>query len=140
MRREQPRCRQRGSRAPQRSAGGPPPRPPRAPRRPRPRPRRPGRPGPPSTAYLGRYNYAVHLTTSGTYLHENPKANTYGGHRNVTHGCIGLADDGTARRFFEQVIPGDIVRVTGSKDQVVAGNGYGDWNVPWSAWLGLSAL
>lgn len=91
-------------------------------------------------SYLGRYNYAVHLTTSGTYLHENPKANTYGGHSNVTHGCIGLASDGTARRFFEQVIPGDVIRVTGSKDQVVAGNGYGDWNVSWSAWLALSAL
>ncbi|MDG4864708.1 L,D-transpeptidase, partial [Streptomyces sp. T-3] len=74
-------------------------------------------------SYYGRFNYAVHLTTSGTYLHENPKANTYAGKRNVTHGCIGLAGDGTARGFYEQVIPGDVIRVTGSKDQVATGNG-----------------
>ncbi|MFH8792304.1 L,D-transpeptidase [Streptomyces sp. NPDC017941] len=91
-------------------------------------------------AYKDYYNYAVHLTTSGTYLHENPKANTYAGNSNVTHGCIGLATDGTARRFFEEVIPGDVVRVTGSKDTVAAGNGYGDWNVPWKEWESGSAL
>ncbi|WP_327351447.1 L,D-transpeptidase [Streptomyces sp. NBC_01304] len=91
-------------------------------------------------SYYGRYNYAVHLTTSGTYLHENPKANTYAGNSNVTHGCVGLATDGTARGFYEQIIPGDVIRVTGSKDQVAVGNGYGDWNLPWSEWLALSAL
>ncbi|WP_189176155.1 L,D-transpeptidase [Streptomyces lasiicapitis] len=91
-------------------------------------------------AYNDDYNYAVHLTTSGTYLHENPKANTYAGTQNVTHGCIGLATDGTARRFFEEVIPGDVVRVTGSKETVAPGNGYGDWNVPWEEWRAGSAL
>ncbi|MFD9908668.1 L,D-transpeptidase [Streptomyces sp. NPDC059063] len=91
-------------------------------------------------AYKDYYNYAVHLTTSGTYLHENPKANTYAGNSNVTHGCIGLATDGTARRFFDEVIPGDVVRVTGSKETVAAGNGYGDWNVPWDEWRAGSAV
>ncbi|KUF17132.1 L,D-transpeptidase [Streptomyces silvensis] len=91
-------------------------------------------------AYKDYYNYAVHLTTSGTYLHENPKADTYAGNSNVTHGCIGLATDGTARRFFEEVIPGDVVRVTGSKETVAPGNGYGDWNVPWKEWREGSAL
>ncbi|ARX83828.1 hypothetical protein SMD44_03258 [Streptomyces alboflavus] len=91
-------------------------------------------------AYADYYSYAVHLTTSGTYLHENPKANTYAGNSNVTHGCIGLATDGTARRFYEEVIPGDVVRVTGSKETVAPGNGYGDWNVPWADWRAGSAL
>lgn len=91
-------------------------------------------------AYKDYYNYAVHLTTSGTYLHENPKADTYAGVSNVTHGCIGLAADGTARRFFEEVIPGDVIRVTGSRETVAAGNGYGDWNVPWARWKAGSAL
>ncbi|GHE81311.1 hypothetical protein GCM10018785_56610 [Streptomyces longispororuber] len=91
-------------------------------------------------AYKDYYHYAVHLTTSGTYLHQNPKANTYAGRANVTHGCIGLATDGTARRFYEEVIPGDVVRVTGSKETVEPGNGYGDWNVPWDEWKAGSAL
>lgn len=91
-------------------------------------------------AYKGYYDYAVHLTASGTYLHQNPKADTYGGLQNVTHGCVGLADDGTAQAFFNEVIPGDIVTVVGSKDTVAAGNGYGDWNMTWSQWLAGSAL
>ncbi|MFI1400593.1 L,D-transpeptidase [Streptomyces sp. NPDC020681] len=91
-------------------------------------------------AYAGYYGYAVHLTTSGTYLHENPKANTHAGSRNVTHGCIGLASDGTAARFYEQIIPGDVIRVTNSKDTVASGNGYGDWNLSWSEWRSRSAL
>ncbi|WP_055566773.1 L,D-transpeptidase [Streptomyces atriruber] len=91
-------------------------------------------------AYKDYYNYAVHLTASGTYLHENPNANATAGESNVTHGCIGLATDGTARRFYEEVIPGDIVRVVGSKETVAAGNGYGGWNVGWKQWRAGSAL
>ncbi|MET7618514.1 L,D-transpeptidase [Streptomyces sp. NPDC005408] len=91
-------------------------------------------------SYQGWYRYAVHLTTSGTYLHENDRANTFAGRSNVTHGCVGLASDGTARRFYEQVIPGDVIRVTHSKDTVAAGNGYGDWNLSWSEWRSRSAL
>ncbi|WP_369247903.1 L,D-transpeptidase [Streptomyces sp. R41] len=91
-------------------------------------------------AYAGYYYYAVHLTTSGTYLHQNPKANTYAGHQNVTHGCIGLATDGTAKSFYDEVIPGDVVTVVGSKDTVAVGNGYGDWNLSWEQWRAGSAL
>ncbi|MFF0128563.1 L,D-transpeptidase [Streptomyces mirabilis] len=91
-------------------------------------------------AYAGYYSYAVHLTTSGTYLHQNPKANTYAGHQNVTHGCVGLATDGTARKFYDEVIPGDVITVVGSKDTVAVGNGYGDWNADWAQWRAGSAL
>ncbi|MFE4818079.1 L,D-transpeptidase [Streptomyces sp. NPDC056704] len=91
-------------------------------------------------AYAGYYYYAVHLTTSGTYLHQNPKANTYAGHQNVTHGCVGLATDGTAEKFYDEVIPGDVITVVGSKDTVAVGNGYGDWNADWAQWRAGSAL
>ncbi|MER7689535.1 L,D-transpeptidase [Streptomyces sp. NPDC097610] len=91
-------------------------------------------------AYAGYYYYAVHLTTSGTYLHQNPKADTYAGHQNVTHGCVGLATDGTAKKFYDEVIPGDVITVVGSKDTVAVGNGYGDWNADWAQWRAGSAL
>ena len=91
-------------------------------------------------AYLGYYYWAVHITTSGTYVHQNPRADTYGGKENVTHGCVGLADDGTAKSFYNEVIPGDVVKVVNSKDTVAAGNGYGDWNLSWTQWLAGSAL
>ncbi|MFJ4581049.1 L,D-transpeptidase [Streptomyces echinatus] len=90
-------------------------------------------------AYHGYYAWAVHVTTSGTYVHQNPNANTYAGRDNVTHGCVGLATDGTAERFYQRVMPGDVIRVTGSKETVEAGNGYGDWNLTWSEWLSHSA-
>ncbi|WP_316763443.1 L,D-transpeptidase [Streptomyces herbicida] len=87
-------------------------------------------------AYNGDYYWAVHLTTSGTYVHQNPHADTAAGHSNVTHGCVGLATDGTARRFYDQVMVGDVIRVTGAnKDTVAVGNGYGDWNLIWKQWL-----
>ncbi|MGW3493774.1 L,D-transpeptidase [Streptomyces sp. NPDC001020] len=91
-------------------------------------------------AYADYYRYAVHLTASGTYLHQNPKADTYAGRQNVTHGCVGLATDGTAKRFYDEVIPGDVVTVVGSKETVAPGNGYGDWNVNWADWRAGSAL
>ncbi len=89
--------------------------------------------------YHDYYYWAVHLTTSGTYVHQNPRANTEAGHRNVTHGCVGLASNGTAQRFYDQVRTGDVVTVTGAdKDRVAAGNGYGDWNLTWKQWLAHS--
>ncbi|WP_328554438.1 L,D-transpeptidase [Streptomyces sp. NBC_00358] len=91
-------------------------------------------------AYAGYYYYAVHLTASGTYLHQNPKANTYGGVRNVTHGCVGLATGGPAKAFYDEVVPGDVVTVVGSRETVAVGNGYGDWNLSWDRWRAASAL
>ncbi len=86
--------------------------------------------------YRGDYFWAVHLTTSGTYVHQNPHADTAAGHSNVTHGCVGLATDGTAERFYNQVMVGDVITVTGAnKDTVAPGNGYGDWNLTWKKWL-----
>ncbi|MFG3281278.1 L,D-transpeptidase [Streptomyces sp. NPDC048111] len=91
-------------------------------------------------AYNGDYFWAVHLTTSGTYVHQNQRADTEAGRHNVTHGCVGLATDGTARKFYEQVRAGDVVTVTGGKKDIVAtGNGYGDWNLTWEQWLQHSA-
>ncbi|WP_318202335.1 hypothetical protein [Streptomyces sp. SCL15-4] len=47
----------------------------------------------------------------------------------------GVAGAQTDRR----VVAGDVIRVTGSKDTVEAGNGYGDWNLTWSEWLAHGA-
>jgi hypothetical protein len=80
------------------------------------------------------------VTGSATCLHQNPKANTYAGHQNVTHGRVGLATDGTAKKFYDEVVPGDVVTVVGSKDTVAVGNGYGDWNADWAPWRAGSAL
>ncbi|MGW1892379.1 L,D-transpeptidase [Streptomyces sp. NPDC002004] len=93
----------------------------------------------PNDTYHGNYFWALHLTKSGTYVHQNPHADTAAGHSNVTHGCVGLATT-TAKGFYDQVMVGDVIKVTGAnKDTVAAGNGYGDWNLTWKKWLEHSA-
>ncbi|MEU6221909.1 L,D-transpeptidase [Streptomyces sp. NPDC047022] len=93
----------------------------------------------PNDTYHDYYYWALHLTTSGTYVHQNPHADTAAGHSNVTHGCVGLATS-TAEGFYDQVMVGDVIKVTGSdKGTVAPGNGYGDWNLTWKQWLDHSA-
>ncbi|WP_250400889.1 L,D-transpeptidase [Streptomyces cellostaticus] len=93
----------------------------------------------PNDTYHDYYYWALHLTASGTYVHQNPHADTAAGHGNVTHGCVGLATS-TAKGFYDQVLVGDVIKVTGSnKDTVAPGNGYGDWNLTWKQWLDHSA-
>lgn len=86
--------------------------------------------------YRDYYNWALHTTASGTYVHENASANIHAGKKNVTHGCVGLANDGTAKTFYDRVIVGDVIKVVNSASETVAvGNGYGDWNLSWEQWI-----
>ncbi|KUJ65120.1 hypothetical protein ACZ90_50900 [Streptomyces albus subsp. albus] len=86
--------------------------------------------------------WAVHLTTSGTYVHAAPwnEGRGYFGNSNQSHGCVGMSGaDG--KWFFERAVRGDVVEVTGSTRQTVAtGNGFGDWNPTYAQWQRLSAL
>ncbi len=82
---------------------------------------------------------AVHLTLSGTYVHDAPWSVAQQGVVNVSHGCIGLSDDNSAW-FYQNTIVGDPVQVTNSPRQVHMGNGYTDFTLSWSAWQQLSAL
>ncbi|MGW0661616.1 Ig-like domain-containing protein [Streptodolium elevatio] len=85
--------------------------------------------------YRDYYNWALHTTASGTYVHENASANVNAGKKNVTHGCVGLANDGTAKKFYDRVIVGDVIKVVNSASETVdVGNGYGDWNLSWEQW------
>jgi hypothetical protein len=74
-----------------------------------------------------------------------PLAKPTGAHINIADGQtvgVGLATDGTAKKFYDEVIPGDVVTIVGSKDTVAVGNGYGygDWNADWARWRAGSAL
>jgi len=81
----------------------------------------------------------VRLTPSGTFVHAAPWNEGKFGNVNGSHGCIGMSTS-DAEWFFNQVIPGDPVTVVNSKDTVRADNGFGDWNLSWSAWTAGSAL
>ncbi|MDJ0341488.1 Ig-like domain-containing protein [Streptomyces sp. H10-C2] len=83
---------------------------------------------------------AVHLTTSGTFVHAAPWNDANMGKANTSHGCVGMSD-ADAKWFFDKAVRGDVVEVTGSTRATVdKGNGYGDWNLTPEAWAKLSAL
>jgi lipoprotein-anchoring transpeptidase ErfK/SrfK len=80
----------------------------------------------------------VHLTSSGTYVHAAPWSVGVQGHDNVSHGCIGTSD-AKAEWFYDNTMPGDIVRVVNSPRTGAPGNGYNDWSMSWAQWLAGSA-
>ncbi|MGW1729105.1 Ig-like domain-containing protein [Streptomyces sp. NPDC002306] len=91
-------------------------------------------------AYDMQVKWAVHLTTSGTYLHAAPWNAARIGSTNASHGCIGMTTS-DARWFYDHARPGDIVITTGSTGPTVdVGNGLGNWNVPYAQWKQRSAM
>jgi lipoprotein-anchoring transpeptidase ErfK/SrfK len=85
-------------------------------------------------AYSVDVQWAVHLTDSGTYLHSAPWSVGDQGEHNVSHGCIGASPE-NAEWFFDNTIPGDVVKVVHSPRQGNPGNGFADWNESWAQWL-----
>ena len=85
--------------------------------------------------------YATRVTWSGEYVHAAPWSVGSQGVANVSHGCVGMST-GNAAWFYENVRPGDIVRVVNSMGEMMDpfGNGFGDWNLSWDKWRKGSAL
>ncbi|HEV2638288.1 MAG TPA: Ig-like domain-containing protein [Actinocrinis sp.] len=81
----------------------------------------------------------VHLTDSGTYVHAAPWSVGDQGVDNVSHGCIGTSDE-KAEWFYDNTIPGDVVKVINSPRTGAPGNGYNDFTASWSQWLAGSAV
>jgi lipoprotein-anchoring transpeptidase ErfK/SrfK len=92
-----------------------------------------------SEAYDLDVPYAMRMTASGEFLHGAPW-NDYIGVANRSHGCTNLTLS-SARWVYSQVLEGDpvITRGTGRSTEPYNGLG-GVWNVPWSTWVGNSAL
>ncbi|MFF3212069.1 Ig-like domain-containing protein [Streptomyces sp. NPDC002886] len=91
------------------------------------------------TGYDQWVDKSMRLTVSGTFAHQAEWAESYIGSANRSHGCIGMkrAD---ATWFYDQAQVGDVFDVTGGKETVAAGNGYGEWNLSWENWQKKSAL
>ncbi len=92
-------------------------------------------------AYDKMVDYSMRLTWSGMYAHAAPWSAPHFGKANRSSGCIGMSD-ADAAWFYGQVRPGDPFEITGeeTKGVVDPGNGFGAWNVPWTAWRQKSAL
>jgi lipoprotein-anchoring transpeptidase ErfK/SrfK len=83
--------------------------------------------------------YALRVTWSGEFVHAAPWSVGSQGRVNVSHGCVGMSMK-NAIWLFNQTHVGDVVRVVNSPRQLEDGNGWTDWNVPWSTWAQGSAL
>ncbi|MEU2332396.1 Ig-like domain-containing protein [Streptomyces sp. NPDC006654] len=85
--------------------------------------------------------YATRVTWSGEYVHAAPWSVGSQGYANVSHGCTGMSTS-NAEWFFDNVRPGDLVKVVNSNGEEMEhfGNGFGDWNITWKDWTKGSAL
>lgn len=91
------------------------------------------------TGYDQWVDKSMRMTVSGTFAHQAEWAEGYIGSANRSHGCIGMKT-ADASWFYAQARIGDVFDVTGGKETVAAGNGFGEWNLPWEEWQKHSAL
>lgn len=71
------------------------------------------------TGYDQPVQKSMRLTVSGTFAHQAEWDATW---------------------FYDQARIGDVFEVTGGKETVAPGNGFGEWNLPWEAWQKLSSV
>ncbi|MGW1076305.1 L,D-transpeptidase [Streptomyces sp. NPDC002537] len=87
--------------------------------------------------YDGIYQWDVHLTMSGVYVHYSNADPSPGS--SSSHGCIHLSLS-NAEWFYNQVKEGDPVTITGASDHKDDGqNGYAAFSLTWEKWLAGSA-
>jgi lipoprotein-anchoring transpeptidase ErfK/SrfK len=89
--------------------------------------------------YVVDVKYAMRLTWGGEFVHEAPWSNGARGRRNISHGCVNL---GTAdsKWLFDNIKVGDPVTIRGTEVHVAWGNGWTDWDRPWTEYVKGSAL
>ncbi len=94
-----------------------------------------------SNAYAMNVYWDTRVTWSGEYVHAAPWSEGSQGVSNVSHGCTGMST-ADAEWFYNTFRKGDLVQVINSKGHEMEpfGNGFGDWNLSWSAWQKGSAL
>ncbi|MEO6091122.1 MAG: Ig-like domain-containing protein [Umezawaea sp.] len=93
-----------------------------------------------------KYNYenvkvpwGVQISYNGEYVHGYEGSRYAQGNENVSHGCANLAPE-NAELYYNEVIPGDPVNVTGSSVALSEEDRtYYDWTLDWNAWLAKSA-
>lgn len=89
--------------------------------------------------YYTKVYWDTKFTFGGEYVHGAPWSIHQQGRRNVSHGCINVSTS-NAKWFYYLSKRGDIVQVIGTERAVRRGDGYTDWNVPWTTWSAGSAL
>jgi lipoprotein-anchoring transpeptidase ErfK/SrfK len=91
------------------------------------------KPGQPGYYHEIVYN-DVQISDSGEYMHQSPGGLWCLGHENCSHGCVRMTADGAAW-WRHTAYRGDPVTITGTPRVLAWDNGWGYWQLSWSAWL-----
>jgi lipoprotein-anchoring transpeptidase ErfK/SrfK len=97
------------------------------------------KPGDPNYYNISDVQYAQRVTSSGEFIHGAPWSSGSQGSANVSHGCVGMSLKDAAW-YYSQTLRGDPVIVTGTARTMESGNGWTDWNDPWTTYKAASAL
>ena len=84
--------------------------------------------------------WAVRISNNGEFIHGLASSVWAQGKKNISHGCLNLSP-ANAKIYYDSVLTGDPVEITGSTQQLSAKDGdYADWTYSWTDWTKLSAL
>ena len=84
--------------------------------------------------------WAVRISNNGEFIHGLASSVWAQGKKNISHGCLNLSPP-NAKIYYDGVLTGDPVEITGSTQQLSAKDGdYADWTYSWDDWAKLSAL
>ena len=84
--------------------------------------------------------WAVRISNNGEFIHGLAASVWAQGKKNISHGCLNLSP-ARAKEYYDGVLTGDPVEITGSTQQLGAKDGdYSDWTYSWADWQKLSAL
>ncbi|MGX7679487.1 L,D-transpeptidase [Jatrophihabitans sp. DSM 45814] len=90
--------------------------------------------------YDPHVQWTQRLTYGGEYLHSAPWNVANLGVRSTSNGCTNLSP-AVAKQLFNFLEIGDVVSYPNANGPAMQlGQGYGDWNVPWTTWLTGGAL
>ncbi|MDQ6657185.1 MAG: Ig-like domain-containing protein [Actinomycetota bacterium] len=83
--------------------------------------------------------WSVRISNNGEFIHQNMNTIDQQGVSNQSHGCLNLSDV-NAKAYFNMVVYGDPVVVTGTSVKLSASDGdIYDWAIPWDQWTPISA-
>jgi lipoprotein-anchoring transpeptidase ErfK/SrfK len=83
--------------------------------------------------YFDHVYWNTAISFNGFYIHAAPWDIAQQGVENVSHGCVNISPD-RATTFFHFSQVGDIVQVKNSPRVADAGDGEGDWQIPFAQW------
>jgi lipoprotein-anchoring transpeptidase ErfK/SrfK len=83
--------------------------------------------------------WACRISNHGEYIHENQDNAAAIGKTNNSHGCVNLLE-ADAKNYYDSVLIGDPVEVTGAKQPSPVGSDVKVWFYDWKTWQGLSSI